>query len=120
MVMEGRSGDCGRVNFASKARARIRILTASSSSRRKTNPRARRRSIYTKTNIIISVQVGKSLQFRGSTLNELKKFPESAKREAGHQLDQVQRGLEPDNWKPMTNIGTGVREIRIFDESGAF
>jgi phage-related protein len=25
----------------------------------------------------------------------------------------VQRGLEPLNWKPLTTIGTGVREIRI-------
>jgi phage-related protein len=25
----------------------------------------------------------------------------------------VQQGLEPDNWKPMPTVGSGVREIRI-------
>ena len=43
-----------------------------------------------------------------------------ARREAGHQLDRVQRGLEPDAWKPMQSVGTGVREIRIRDHTGAF
>lgn len=33
---------------------------------------------------------------------------------------RVQRGLEPDHWKPMTTIGRGVREIRITNRSGAF
>jgi phage-related protein len=32
----------------------------------------------------------------------------------------VQHGGEPDNWKPMSTIGQGVREIRIRDENGAF
>lgn len=44
----------------------------------------------------------------------------AARREAGHQLDQVQRGLEPDNWKPMNIVGSGVREIRIRDQAGVF
>lgn len=42
------------------------------------------------------------------------------RREAGYQLDQVQHGNEPDDWKPMPTIGKGVREIRIRDASGAF
>ena len=29
-------------------------------------------------------------------------------------------GSDPDNWKPMKTIGTGVREIRIQDAAGAF
>jgi phage-related protein len=36
------------------------------------------------------------------------------------ELRAVQRGLEPDDWKPMVTIGSGVREIRIRDASGAF
>lgn len=32
----------------------------------------------------------------------------------------MQRGLEPGDWKPMTTVGQGVREIRIRDEDGAF
>lgn len=36
------------------------------------------------------------------------------------QLDRVQRGLEPFDWKPMSSVGLGVREIRIRIEQGAF
>ena len=43
-----------------------------------------------------------------------------ARREAGFQLDHVQCGLNPDDWKPMKTIGPGVREIRIKDKVGAF
>lgn len=38
----------------------------------------------------------------------------------GYQIDKVQRGLEPKDWKPMATIGQGVREIRTRDTSGAF
>ncbi len=58
--------------------------------------------------------------FMGDSLAVLRGFPEDARREAGHQLDRVQRGLDPDDWKPMTTIGAGVREIRVRDRSGAF
>ncbi|RKR37569.1 type II toxin-antitoxin system RelE/ParE family toxin [Paraburkholderia sp. BL17N1] len=62
----------------------------------------------------------KSLKFCGSSLDDLREFPLSARREAGHQLDQVQRGRDPDDWKPMNTIGPGTREIRIRDANGAF
>jgi phage-related protein len=32
----------------------------------------------------------------------------------------VQRGDEPQDWKPMSSVGPGVREIRIREPSGAF
>ena len=62
----------------------------------------------------------KVVEFLGSALHDLRDFPLNARREAGHQLDQVQRGGKPDDWKPMRTIGTGVKEIRIKDASGAF
>jgi phage-related protein len=62
----------------------------------------------------------KPVAFLGSALDELRAFPVSARREAGYQIDQVQHGGEPDDWKPMPTIGRGVREIRIRDASGAF
>jgi phage-related protein len=62
----------------------------------------------------------KPVEFLSSSLDDLRAFPTSARREAGHQLDQVQHGLEPDDWKPITTVGTGVREIRIRDASGVF
>lgn len=62
----------------------------------------------------------KPIEFLGTSLDDLRSFPLTARREAGHQLDQVQGGQEPDDWKPMGTIGSGVREIRIRDASGAF
>lgn len=68
----------------------------------------------------MSVDEPKLIEFRSSALNDLRAFPISAKREAGFQLDQAQHGNDPDHWKPMNTIGSGVREIRIRDESGTF
>jgi phage-related protein len=60
------------------------------------------------------------VEFRGSALDDLRAFPQAARRETGYQLDRVQRGREPDDWKPMNAVGPGVREIRIRDAAGAF
>lgn len=62
----------------------------------------------------------KQVEFRGSALDDLRTFPLAARREAGYQLDQVQQGREPDDWKPMASVGRGVREIRIRDPAGIF
>jgi phage-related protein len=62
----------------------------------------------------------KPLAFQGSSLDDLRAFPTEARRTAGQQLDRVQRGLEPDDWKPMTSVGPGIREVRVRDEAGAF
>ena len=55
----------------------------------------------------------KNLKFIGSSLDDLRDFPTEAKRQVGFELDAIQRGIEPSDWKPMQNIGSGVREIRI-------
>ena len=55
----------------------------------------------------------KPLAFVGSSREELRAFPVEARLRAGFELDQVQRGLPPIDWKPMTSIGSGVLEIRI-------
>lgn len=47
-------------------------------------------------------------------------FPEDARREVGIQLDRLQRGIDPDDWKPMKTVGHGVREIRVREASGAY
>jgi phage-related protein len=62
----------------------------------------------------------KPIAFIGTALDDLRDFPDEARRQAGHQLDRVQRGLDPDDWKPMAGVGSGTREIRIRDETGAF
>jgi phage-related protein len=58
--------------------------------------------------------------FVGSSLEDLRDFPRGARREAGFQLDKLQNGEEPDDWKPMSVVGSGTGEIRIRDEAGAF
>ncbi len=64
--------------------------------------------------------VSKPIEFRASALDDLRAFPQAARRQAGYQLDQVQRGREPDDWKPMNAVGRGVKQIRIRDTAGAF
>ena len=58
----------------------------------------------------------KGIEFLGASLKTVREFPALAKREAGLQLDRVQRGLDPTDWKPMKSVGQGVREIRIQHE----
>jgi phage-related protein len=55
----------------------------------------------------------KPLNFIGSSLDDLRNFPEEARKAAGFEPCAVQRGLEPSDWKPMPSIGRGVKEIRI-------
>lgn len=56
----------------------------------------------------------------GSSKADLKAFPATVMDDVGHQLFLVQCGLEPDDWKPMTTIGPGVKEIQVKDASGIF
>jgi phage-related protein len=62
----------------------------------------------------------RKVKFRGSSRADLRSFPVDARREAGQQLFRVQLGMEPKDWKSMENVGAGVREIRIHQESGAY
>lgn len=55
----------------------------------------------------------KLLKFVGSSLNDLRSFPEEVRREAGFQLDTVQRGGMPSDFKLMLSIGAGAYEIRL-------
>jgi phage-related protein len=62
----------------------------------------------------------KPITFQGDSLDQVRDFPDEARRQAGHELYQVQRGAEPSDWKPMPTIGPGVREVRIREGSGAY
>lgn len=55
----------------------------------------------------------KSIEFIGSSLDDLKGFPIDARREAGFNLSLIQGGLEPSDIKPMKTVGVGAYEIRI-------
>ena len=39
--------------------------------------------------------------------------------DVGYQIDKVQHGEQPDDFKPMPSIGKGVEEIRVRDDTGA-
>jgi phage-related protein len=62
----------------------------------------------------------KPVTFRGDSLDRLRDFPQDARREAGFELHQVQKGANPTDCKPMPTVGAGVREIRIRAASGAY
>ena len=53
------------------------------------------------------------MSWLGSSLDDIRAFPEDARRAAGYQLGLVQQGLVPTDWKPMTTVGPGVIEIRV-------
>lgn len=53
------------------------------------------------------------LKFAGSSLDDLRNFPEEARSAVGFDLRAIQNGVDPKDWKPMPSIGSGVREIRI-------
>jgi phage-related protein len=55
----------------------------------------------------------KILKFIGSSQEDLVNFPRDARRECGRELDRVQRGLMPTDFKPMLNVGKGAYEIRV-------
>ncbi len=62
----------------------------------------------------------KSIVFLGTSLKAIRSFPDDARRQSGFQLERVQHGVDPDDWKPMKTIGAGVREIRVNNRSGAY
>jgi phage-related protein len=71
------------------------------------------------TNLYI-IHAMKDLRFLGNSLDDLRKFPALAMREAGYQMDRVQNGKDPADWKPIEVVGARVKEIRIWDEAGTF
>lgn len=64
--------------------------------------------------------MSKPIDWRGSALDDLKTFPDDAKRVAGFQLRKVQLGSNPDEFKPMADIGAGVCEIIVDTADGWF
>ena len=65
----------------------------------------------------------KPIDWRGSSLRDIKDddiFTPNARKMAGFQLNRVQGGLEPDDWKPFDIVGAGTKEIRINLDDGWF
>ena len=57
----------------------------------------------------------KKLEWIKTSRRVLKEFPQDAKRQAGAELQRVQEGKEPADWKPMPSVGPGAIEIRIHE-----
>jgi hypothetical protein len=55
------------------------------------------------------------VRFLGDSLKCLRDFPQGARHDAGYQLDKVQRGHQPDDFKPMPGIGNGCRRDSRFE-----
>lgn len=55
----------------------------------------------------------KPLIFVGTSLDDVKEFPEQVRREVGFDLWQVQTGFMPRDFKPMSIVGAGCFELRI-------
>lgn len=62
----------------------------------------------------------KPIEWLGSSKEDSRDFPPVARQRAGYQLELIQEGEEPADWKPMESVGQGVREIRIKCKDGAF
>jgi phage-related protein len=59
----------------------------------------------------------KPINWIGSSRDDVRDFPEEAKRKTGLQLRAIQRGEEPVDFKSMSTVGKGVQEIRIRTEN---
>ena len=55
----------------------------------------------------------KPIHWRGNSRSAVQAFPKATRIAAGNELFRLQVGLEPKRWRPMSNIGPGVREIRV-------
>jgi phage-related protein len=55
----------------------------------------------------------KPVTWIGSSKRDLSTCTPAVRRVAGFELQQVQSSIDPTDWKPMTTIGPGAREIRV-------
>ena len=61
----------------------------------------------------------KDVRWVGSSLDDQRALPPAVRRELGFDLRRVQQGKLPRDWKPITAVGPGVMEIRVY-LGGAF
>lgn len=62
----------------------------------------------------------KPIRFAGDALAELRAFPQAARHDAGYQLHRAQCGEQPEDFKPIPDIGKGVEELRVRDATGVY
>ena len=62
----------------------------------------------------------KKVVFTGDSLARIRTFPMNARQDAGFQIDKIQRGEGPDDWKSLNSFGKGIKEIRIKEARGHY
>lgn len=62
----------------------------------------------------------RELVFVGNALKDIKAFSPDAKTDAGYELDRIQRGHNPSDFKTIPRVGKGAMELRIWDEEGTY
>lgn len=53
--------------------------------------------------------------FIGASKRAIREFPELARWQAGNEINELQHGRMPDDWKSMRDVGAGAIEIRIHE-----
>ena len=61
-------------------------------------------------------EVLKPVTWLGDSRQRVRLFPPLARRDVGWNLKFVQAGLDPEDWKPMSTVGPGVKELRVHAE----
>lgn len=62
----------------------------------------------------------KHAKFLGDSLYKIRSFPSDVKADIGYQIDKVQNGFFPDDFKPLKTVGKGVYEIRTRSSDGIY
>ena len=62
----------------------------------------------------------KTLWYSDDLREEVRGWPPDVREEMGGQLNKVEYGGEPDDFKPMKTIGLGVNEIRVADNGDQY
>lgn len=62
----------------------------------------------------------KAIVWMGTSFEDVLAFPRTVRKEVGYQLHRVQYGIEPKDWKPFSEVGAGVNEIRVRDANGTY
>ena len=55
----------------------------------------------------------KRIEWLGTSLNAVRDFPQDARLMIGQELQLVQAGFMPTDFKPMPTVGAGAYEIRV-------
>ena len=55
----------------------------------------------------------KPVEWMGDSLERVRSFSKTVRQQVGYELELVQHGFEPSDWKPMPTVGSGVCEVRI-------